>query len=74
MHYDYSKLIGKIVEKFNTRKNFATAMNMSITSASAKLNGKTQFRQDEIVRAVELLEIPAEEVKSYFFTLKVQNN
>lgn len=74
MHYDYSRLIGKIVEKFNTRKNFATAMNMSVTSVSEKLNGKKQFRQNEIVRAVDLLGIPADEVKDYFFTLKVQNN
>lgn len=72
MPYDYSKLIGRIVELFHTRKNFATAMGMSVSALSNKLHGATSFSQDEIFRSIKLLQISSDEVLTYFFTLKVQ--
>ncbi len=74
MHLDYSKLTGKIVEKFGNRKNFAQAMELSERSLSLKLNGKISWKQTEIVNACDLLDITHNEIAMYFFTLKVQKN
>ena len=72
MPYDYSKLIGMIVEKFKTRYNFAAALGLSERSLSLKLNGKVSWTQKEIAKACELLAIPDTEIPFYFFAVKVQ--
>ncbi|MCI7344228.1 DUF739 family protein [Fusobacterium necrophorum] len=71
MKYDYSKLTGLIIEKFKTRCNFADAMNMKKSSISMKLNNRAGFSQEEIIRAMELLEIPPCELDQYFFKQKI---
>ncbi|WP_459831247.1 DUF739 family protein [Howardella ureilytica] len=38
MSYDYSKLKGRIIEKYNSNKNFSKKMNISERSLSLKLN------------------------------------
>lgn len=63
----YRKLRGLIREKFGTHENFAKAMNMSLSTMSAKLTGKTDWTRAEIERAVQLLNIPPTEVAVYFF-------
>lgn len=70
--FDHSKLIGRIIEKFKTRQAFAEAMNMSASVLTSRLNGDTHFTDDEIALAIELLEIPPDEIKQYFFTPKVR--
>lgn len=40
MSFDYSKLRGRIVEKFGTQVNFAKAIKLSERTLSLKLNGK----------------------------------
>ena len=72
MAYDYSKLSGKISEKFDTRYNFAKEMGISERSISLKLNGKVGFKQDEIIRACRLLGIKEKDIAEYFFNLDVQ--
>lgn len=62
----YPKLRGKIREKYGTQEAFATAMGMANTTASAKLNGKTEWTRAEIVKACELLGIPLAEAFDYF--------
>lgn len=74
VHYDYSKLRGKIRELFNTQENFANAMKISKATISYKLNGLVEWTQEEIERAVQLLGIDATEIHVYFFTKKVENN
>lgn len=73
MAFDYSKLRGKIVEKFGTQTEFSKAMNLSERTMSLKLNGERTWKQDEICKAVGLLELSNEDIQDYFFTLKVQN-
>lgn len=70
--FDFSKLRGRIREKFGTEAAFGTAIGLSHNSLSKKLNGKVPFGQDEIDRAIMLLEIPDAEISAYFFTEKVQ--
>lgn len=73
MSYDYSKLSGRIVEKYETQARFACAMCLSERSVSLKLNGKVGWKQIEILRACKLLGIPVSQVHVYFFTMKVQD-
>lgn len=74
MSYDYSKLLGRIMEKMGTQAKFANAMNISERTCSLKLNGKIPFKQTEIVQACQVLEIADCDIPSYFFNLKVQSN
>lgn len=68
LHFNYSKLRGKIVEKFTTHTNFAKALGVSHTSLSYKLTGKRYFDSYEIYKCTELLDIPINEIADYFFT------
>lgn len=70
MNFDYSLLRGKIAAKYRNQRNFARAIGISEHSVSLKLNGKKQWRQDEIVRICELLDIPASAIPIYFFREK----
>ncbi|RFE01118.1 DUF739 family protein [Streptococcus parauberis] len=72
MTYDYSKLEGRIIEKFGTRDSFAKALGLTQKSLSDKLNNKTIWKQPQISKARELLEIPEEDTHLYFFKYKVQ--
>ncbi len=70
LRFNYSKLKGKIIEKYGTHRMFAKALGISHASLSYKLTGKRQFDSQEIYRSAELLEIPLNEIASYFLTLK----
>ena len=72
MAFDYSRLKGKIVEKFGTQGAFAKALGLSQRALSLKLRGKVFFRQDEIERAINLLCIKKEDIDKYFFAQNVQ--
>lgn len=69
--FDFSKLNGRIIEKFGTRTAFADACNISYNSLSKKLNNHTEFNDKDRVKMLNLLDIKNEEIGSYFFTLKV---
>lgn len=70
--YDYSKLLGRIIEKFKSQANFSEAIGLSERSLSRKLTGKVDFKQSEIAKVCKLLELTDTDIPSYFFTLKVQ--
>lgn len=72
MAFNYSKLKGRIVEKFGTQSAFAKALGVSQRTLSLKMQNKIYFRQDEINKAMHLLEIPLDDAREYFFTTKVQ--
>ena len=72
MSYDYAKLSGRIVEKFETQARFADAMELSERSISLKLNGKVGWKQSEITKACKILGLAITEIPLYFFTMKVQ--
>jgi hypothetical protein len=63
----YSKLRGKIVEKFRTQLAFAKVMKMNVATLNGRLCGKSQWGADEIAKACTLLDIPPSEVHEYFF-------
>ena len=73
MSFDYSKLSGKIVEKYGTQYNFSIALGLSERSLSLKLNNRVPWKSTELQKAIEQLDIPKEEIGEYFFNLEVQN-
>lgn len=72
MTKDFSKLSGKIVEKYGTQYNFSIALGLSERSLSLKLNNKVCWRDEEMERAIELLDLDLNDIPAYFFTSSVQ--
>lgn len=68
MTFTYNKLRGRIVEMFGTQERFSEVIGISNVSLSKKMNGKTQFKQSDIILWCEKLEIPFKEIGFYFFT------
>lgn len=73
MPFDYSKLNGRIVQKYGTQLKFAEAMGLSERSMSLKLNCKIGWKQNEILKACKFLAIAIVEIPEYFFCDKVQS-
>lgn len=73
MAFDYSKLRGRIIEKFGSQGAFARGIGWSERTLSLKLNDKIAWRQTEICKAVSLLGLGVEDIQEYFFENKVQN-
>lgn len=69
LSFDYSKLRGRIRELFITEEKFSKEMGMSSVSLSFKLNGKREWTQQEINKAIGLLNISREDIPEYFFCL-----
>lgn len=71
--FNYSKLRGRIVEKYNTQGKFAEAVGLTDRSVSLKLNNGIGFSQDEIINWCELLNLKSCEIPAYFLTRKFKN-
>lgn len=74
MVLNYSKLRGRIVERYGTIKEFSDTVQISRTALSLSLNNKRAFSQQEMLRILELLNIQENEIGSYFFTELVQKH
>ena len=72
MSYDYSKLLGRIVEKVGTQGKFAMEIGLSERSVSLKLNGRIGWKQEEIEKACNILDLQPKDIAQYFFTRDVQ--
>lgn len=57
IEFDYRKLKGKIVEKYETQSKFAEENGISNRSMSLKLNNGIGLSQEEIMRWCTLLGI-----------------
>lgn len=69
--YDYSKLLGKIKEKYGTQKEFAKALGVGNTSLNQRLNNHLEWTQDEMKKTMILFNEPLNKINEYFFTKKV---
>ena len=69
MAFNYNRLIGRIIEKFGTRKAFAKACGFSEETISKKLSGKMSITTNDIIKwsSAELLDIDKKEIPEYFF-------
>lgn len=72
IEFDYSKLIGKIKENFNNRKDFAKLIPLSLNSLSKKLHNKVPFTSSEIYNMAQVLNIDPIEISIYFYTTRVE--
>lgn len=70
MPFDFNKLRGRIVEKFGTCTNFAISLGKSKVWVSTRLNNVVPWSGAEIAQVckADCLDIPAEEIPTYFFT------
>ena len=71
MPYDYSRLNGRITEKCGSQAEFAKQMGLSERSVSLKLNNKRLWKQSEMLRASEILDVSLEDLHTYFFAIAV---
>ena len=76
MAFNYNKLIGRIIEKYGTRRAFAEAVGFSENTISKKLSGKMAITTDDIQKwsSKEFLDIEANDIPDYFFAHLVQVN
>ena len=74
IEFNFSKLRGRIVEKFGKQEDFAKAVGISYVSLSKRLNNHLEFSAREILRMSNILEINSEDIPLYFFTTKVQKH
>ncbi len=71
MPYNYAKLNGRITEKCGSQIEFARQMGLSERSISLKLNNKRMWKQSEMLKASEVLDISLDDLHAYFFNIAV---
>ena len=70
--FDFSRLLGKIIENYGTRQSFAKAIGLTPTTIGSKLDGERMWTQDEIITACDLLGIAYTDIPNYFFVRRVE--
>lgn len=67
MSYQTEKLQKRIVEKYGTQKAFCEAVGMYESTLSRYLSSGKDWKGSLLIKAVEVLEIPADQIEAYFF-------
>lgn len=72
--FDYSRLRGRIVERYGSVSSLCVAKHLSTSTLGDRLNGKRAFRDHDIflLCAPDCLDIKAEDIGTYFFKEKVR--
>lgn len=70
--FDYSKLRGRVIEKYGTCSKFASALGVDHKTVSMFLNRKRVFKDTEIVEWITLLDLKRSEIPAYFFAFVVE--
>lgn len=68
MDFNYNKLKGAIKEKYSKQEDFASAMGIGLSTLNLKLNNKSEWSQEEMKTAMNLLNIPLSDIEKIFFT------
>lgn len=66
--FNYSKLLGRMREFGYTQEKLAKTIGLNESTLNAKLNNKGYFKQDEIDKICEVLDISVSEIGSYFYS------
>lgn len=61
------KLTERIKDRFGTQKAFAEACGTTESSVSRMLSGSRTWKAETVWKAAEVLGIPDNEIRSYFF-------
>ena len=72
--FDYSKLAGRIKDKYGSQKAFAEDLGVSEATLSNKMTGIYYFSQAEIEKSTRLLDLEPGTVSDYFFTVRVEKS
>ena len=64
--HDYSALRNRIVEQYGNECSFAQEIGLNKSQLSNRFTGKSPMHPCEIYRICDVLEIPYEEIPSYF--------
>ena len=67
------RLRGRIIQKYGSQGAFAKHLGKTEQTITAKLNGRSQFSQDDILNWCNALDIVADDVGEYFFAEKLSN-
>lgn len=65
--YDYSKLLWDCRQRSISLDMLASCAGISQNALSNKLNGKTSFKQDEMIKIMNMIGQPIETIAQYFF-------
>jgi len=71
MNFDYADLTCLIAAQYVTQYNFSLAMGLSERSISLKLNNRVRWKDVEIKKAAQLLNIKLVDIPDYFFKEEV---
>ena len=71
IHFNGNKVKGRMRELKMTQGFVAQELSINKSTFNLKVNGKVLFLQDEIAILIDLLNIPSDEIKEYFFEEKV---
>jgi transcriptional regulator with XRE-family HTH domain len=63
----YSKLRGRIRERFKSQADFAVAIGKSVCAVNQKLNGKSEWNAQDMRKACDVLGIDPADIPAYFF-------
>lgn len=66
--YNYSKLLARILSKYNSRFEFALEMEMTPQTLINKMKNRIPWNQRQIEQCCDLLDIDRSEIVEYFFT------
>ena len=72
MEFDFRQLTALIIAIFGSRQAFAEKLGISKGTLSMRLNNKSKWPIEDIVKACDLLFIDAKDIGIYFFTRKVR--
>lgn len=70
MAFDYSKLRGRIIEKYGSQSAFANAIGIQKHVISSRLNNRVGISKEEIIVWSEKLGISPDDYTKYFFQKK----
>lgn len=73
MKFDFDALKAKMIEKYGSQNRFAEAFGTSENTMSRKMQSKTPFSRDDIVKICDMLNIPKDQVGYYFLQKKFNN-
>lgn len=71
MNGTFPKLLGRIIEKYGTRREFAKTVGVSEGTISLKLKGKVGMTYKDVENWCKLLDIDISDIGEYFFAQKL---
>ncbi len=72
--FDHSELLGIMRAKGLTRDEFARRFGISKTAMDKKLSGETSWKDTDIAKAMEILDLNWEKAAMCFFTPRQSTN